>query len=187
VRDNDIEATKSEDILDGHRMRVGSKPKKIVRKTKTVTLNYLTDRNIEIIVKDTQNLNEYSATVTFDQAYLPKLLSWIQKRRFCVNEQASDDKILLRVDIFSFELKLRQAGGDLASMIQELRSVRAERESIMRDIKLFNFFFLNVFNETEFKNSKSQGALCKIPQNQIDKYVENPDQLFVTKEALAVY
>lgn len=94
---------------------------------------------------------------------------------------------MLRVDIFSFELKLKNSGAKLVAMLNELRSVRVERESILKDIKLFNYFFFNVFNDQEFKSSKMGGLLSKLPVSQIDKYVENPEQLFIVKEALAVY
>ena len=43
----------------------------------------------------------------------------------------------------------------MGAMLNELRNVRNERSEILRDIKLFNYFFFNVFNEQEFKNSKS--------------------------------
>ncbi len=52
------------------------------RTTKTVEVEYLCNETIEILVKDTQNLNEFSAVVAFDKAYLPKLVKWIGKRRF---------------------------------------------------------------------------------------------------------
>jgi len=35
-------------------------------------------------------------------------------------------------------------------MIEELAIVKQERSSIIKDIKLFNFFFFNVFNEQEY-------------------------------------
>jgi hypothetical protein len=50
--------------------------------TKTVEVEFLIDQTIEIFVKDTQNLNEYATTVAFEPTYLPKLISWIQKRRY---------------------------------------------------------------------------------------------------------
>jgi len=161
---------------------------RLQRVRKQVVVEYLSDENIEILVKDNQNLNEFAATVAFDKAYLSKLVHWISKRRFQVVEQAREDTILLRVDIFSFELKLKASGEELAAMLSELRNVRQERESIMKEIKLFDYFFLNVFNEQEFKGSKGQGGvLSKIPAAQIDKYVEDPEALFVVKQALAVY
>lgn len=47
-------------------------------------------------------------------------------------------------------------------MLGELRSVRTERESIMKDIKLFNYFLFNVFNEADFKGNKGAGILHKL-------------------------
>ena len=56
---------------------------KITQKvTKTVEVEYLIDQTIEIVVKDTQNLNEYATTVAFEPTYLPKLISWIHTRRY---------------------------------------------------------------------------------------------------------
>jgi hypothetical protein len=72
-------------------------------------------------------------------------------------------------------------------MLAELRHVRTERESIVKDLKLFNFFFFNVFSEHEFRSGKGNSILNKIPASQIDRYVESPESLFVVKTALAVY
>lgn len=166
---------------------LGNRSQKTQRVTKSVEVEYLSDETIEILVKDNQNLNEFSAHVAFEMDYLPKLIDWIGKRRYQVIEQAREDTILLRVDMFSFELKLKHSGEELAAMLKELRNVRAERETIMKDIKLFNYFFFNIFNEQEFKGNKNAGIFSKIPATQISKYVENPESLYVVKTALAVY
>lgn len=142
---------------------LGGQSQKVQRVTKTVEVEYLCDETIEILVKDNHNLNEFSALVPFEKIYLPKLIQWIGKRRFQVVEQAREDTILLRVDMFSFELKLKHSGAELAAMLKELRNVRAERSTIMKDIKLFNYFFFNVYNEHDFKGTKNAGIFSKIP------------------------
>lgn len=44
---------------------------------KTVQEEYLSDKNIEILVRDTENMNEYVAVVAFKERYLPKLVDWV--------------------------------------------------------------------------------------------------------------
>lgn len=107
------------------------------------------DRNLQIIVRDRETLREYEASVYLDPTFQPKLVDWIEKRRYHLQEQATEDKMLLKVDIFSFNLAL-QKNDSPQKMIAELSIVKAERTSIIKDIKLFNFFFFNVFNEQEY-------------------------------------
>ena len=76
--------------------------------TNKVTEEYLSSKNIEIIVQDQENLNEYAARVAIENQLLPKLIHWVEKGRFCVQEHANQDSIHLRVEIFSFDLTLRQ-------------------------------------------------------------------------------
>jgi len=63
-------------------------------------------------------------------------------------------------------------GGDPASMLKELRKVRKERETIMRDLKLFNYFFFNVHSERLTHQSSTH--MTKIPPSQLEKHIENP-------------
>ena len=52
-------------------------------------------------------MNEYVAVVAFQESYLPKLIDWVQKQRFKLIEHAMENHITLKIDIFTFELKLR--------------------------------------------------------------------------------
>ena len=44
---------------------------------KTIQEEYLRRENIEIVVRDTENMNEYVAVEAFNQEYLPKLDEWV--------------------------------------------------------------------------------------------------------------
>lgn len=96
------EATEKPQVVSSFEKSAVLGQQNVNRLTKTVDVEYLSEETIEVIVKDNQNLNEFSATVPFEKAYLPKLINWIAKRRFQVVEQAREDTILLRVDMFSF-------------------------------------------------------------------------------------
>ena len=98
-----------------------------------------------------------------------------------------EDHITLKVEMFMFALKLRNLSvEDTASgLLKELKRVRAERQKILKDVKLFNYFFFNVFSEGDFRG-KSSHLIPKVPASQIEKYVESPESLFVIKEAVAV-
>ena len=79
--------------------------KKLVRKQ--VQEQYICGENVEIIVRDSENMNEYTALVAFNDEYLPKLVEWIEKRRYHLIEHAMEDHVTLKVDIFTFVLKLK--------------------------------------------------------------------------------
>ena len=72
------------------------------------------------------------------------------------------------------------------SLLAELQNVKAERQSIIRDIKLFNYFIFNVYNESEFKGGRSTNYASRLPIHQLERIIESPESLFVVKEALAV-
>lgn len=132
-------------------------------------------------------MNVYSTKAAFAEKHLPKLIEWIQKGRYKLIEHAMEDHITLKVDIFTFVLKLRNLSEEetATGLLEELQKVRAERQKILKEVKLFNYYFFNVFNEGDFKG-RSSHLLPKVPAHQIEKYIESPESLFVVKEAIAV-
>ena len=156
--------------------------------TKVIEEDYMSSRNIEITIRDSENMNEYSAKVVFEPRYLPKLLQWAEKRRFTVSEHANEDSITLKVDIFTFDLKSKNTSKEEVSksLLGELQKVKTERQNIIRDIKLFNYFIFNVYNETEFKGRNSSNYTSRLPINQLERIIEQPEALFIVKEAYAV-
>ena len=142
---------------------------------KTVQEEYLSSKNIEISVRDTENMNEFVTRVAFSEQYLPKLVDWVQKNRFQLVEHAMEDHLTLKVDIFTFVLKLANVGEEETAkgLLQELKKVKAERQAILKDIRLFNYYFYNVFAESDFRG-RTANMLPKVPQAQIEKYIESP-------------
>lgn len=57
-------------------------PAKKTTVKKTIMVEHHSKKNIEILVRDTHNMNEYTTRVTMDGVYLQKLVQWITKRRF---------------------------------------------------------------------------------------------------------
>lgn len=156
--------------------------------TKVIEEDYVSSRNIELTVRDSENMNEYSAKVIFEQRYLPKLIQWAEKRRFTVSEHANEDSITLKVDIFTFDLKIKDSNKEQVSksLLAELQNVKKERQGIIRDIKLFNYFVFNVYNESEFKGRNSTNYASRLPLNQLERIIEQSESLFIVKEAYAV-
>jgi len=138
-------------------------------------------KNLEILVRDKDTLREYEGQVNLDPTYSEKLTEWIQKRRYNLIEQAKEDQMLLKVDIFSFPLTLKK-DDSAQKILEELSVVKKERSDIMRDIKLFNFFFYNVFNDADYSKRLRMNETF----TQLEKSIENPSSLFVIKSAKAV-
>ena len=93
-----------------NRRRDKKRRRKMVKKT--IQEEYISEKNIEIVVRDNENLNEYTAHVAFPETYLAKLIDWVQKKRYTLTEDALEDHVTLRVDIFTFALKLRKLSED---------------------------------------------------------------------------
>ena len=55
-------------------------------------------------VKDTDSLNIYEAVCEFNPKFLPKLAKWIKSRKYTCLEHVTDDKLTLKVKIFTFLL-----------------------------------------------------------------------------------
>lgn len=93
-----------------------------------------------------------------------------------------EDHITLKVDIFTFSLRLRDVTDEQTaqSLTIELKRVKEERSKILKDIKLFNYFFFNVYNESDFRG-RTSNLLPKVPIAQIEKYIDSPESLYVVK------
>ena len=84
------------------RKRDSKAQRKIIRRT--VQEEYVSCKNIEIVVRDTENMNEYVARVEFDEQYLAKLVEWVHKSKYSLVENAIENHLTLKVDIFTFSL-----------------------------------------------------------------------------------
>jgi hypothetical protein len=59
--------------------------------------------NLHIWVKDTETLNLYEAFVEFgDSKFIEKLNKWVKGRKYQCLEHVTDDKLTLKVKIFTF-------------------------------------------------------------------------------------
>lgn len=81
--------------------------------------------NLEITLHDTLTLNTYSAKVELKQQYIPLLLKWLSKRKFSVVEQALENTVSLRCEMFTFHLVQRLTSEK--DLLNILGSIRAER------------------------------------------------------------
>ena len=91
---------------------------------KTVQKEYVSSKNLEVVVRDNENLNEFTTRVVFPDEYVKKLVEWVQKRRYSLVEDALENQVTLRVDIFTFSLKLSKPASEEAAartLLTELR------------------------------------------------------------------
>ena len=61
-----------------------------------------------------------------------------------------------------------------------MRAVATERKEILKQLKLFQYFIFNVCPP----QSELNKWLTRVPPSQIQKYVDDPEQLFIRKDAL---
>jgi len=73
--------------------------------TRVIKVREKRPETIRIMAKNMVTLYEYEALVKFDLNCIPKLEKWVSKKRFRCEESVTDDKILLKIDIFSFNLR----------------------------------------------------------------------------------
>ncbi|CDW81340.1 UNKNOWN [Stylonychia lemnae] len=112
--------------------------------------------------------------------HLQKLSKWIKNGKYTCNEHVTDDKLTLKVKIFTFSLVAKQQD-ECQLLLNEIKLIKNERKMINKEVQLFQYFVLNIFNEKEYRNQ-----LFKIPPSQIQKYVEDPQHLFIEKQALGI-
>ena len=123
--------------------------------------------NLYIHAKNLENLNEYEAKVWFNPDYVMKLQKWINKRRYeC--EDVCKGKIKVVVDIFTFILE-KSKKTDTELIRSELGEVKKESDQLLKDLKLFNYYFLNHWNDKYRDTIKSKDFICQpcieAPQN----------------------
>ena len=169
-----------------------SRVQEVIEKQKiNVTEEVVLPENLHIWVKDTETLNLYEAYVQFgDGKFIEKLNKWVKGRKYQCLEHVTDDKLTLKVKIFTFQLhhqtnhpqKIWQQQGSTAHsfLLDEVKAVAQERKDIIKQMKLFQYFIFNVCPP----NSELSKWLSRVPPSQIQKYVEDPEHLFIKKEAL---
>lgn len=141
-------------------------------------------------MKDLETLNLYESFEVFpDAKKILKLNKWIKARKYSCLEHVTDDKLTLKVKLFPFLLYLntchpqKQWKSDSANsqyLLDEIKAVTQERRSIMKDLKLFEYFIFNVCPT----NQELSKWVARVAPSQIAKYVDNPENLYVKKQAL---
>jgi hypothetical protein len=108
---------------------------------------------VKIHVTNLDTLDEFEGNDLVNTDYLPKLQSWIQKKKYACNENyktgpstghEEDESILqLQVDIFNFGLRKIEKS-DMDKIKEEMEALKHERLMIDREMKLFNFHFFSL-------------------------------------------
>ena len=108
--------------------------------------------NVRIHVTNNDTLDEYEGQSLVNNDYMPKLQSWIQKKKFSCTEnyrtgahtghEDHESVLELQVDIFKFGLKKIEKS-DMDKIKEEMEALKHERLMIDREMKLFNFHFFS--------------------------------------------
>lgn len=123
--------------------------------------------NVKIHVTNLDSLDEYEGVSTVNNDYLPKLQSWVNKKKYSCTEKyseygqqvESDDLLQLQVDIFKFWLK-KIDKSDMEKIKEEMEALKQERIMIDREMKLFNFHFFSMTNKDSHMKTGPKLTFC---------------------------
>lgn len=93
--------------------------------------DFIQTANIDICVRNKDTLQQFSSFVYLDLEYLPKLLKWISKNKFTIEEMLQDCKLTIG-GVFSYSLP-RSTKSDTDIIREELKLLKQEKVSLMRD------------------------------------------------------
>eukprot|EP00347_Sterkiella_histriomuscorum_P008287 403345661 len=148
---------------------------------KLITETIFIDENIHISVKDLDTMNEFEKIFCFEPKNLQKLAKWVKSGKYTCQEHVTDDRLTLKIKIFTFELQAKLQD-DCQAILNEIKLLKNERKQINKDISLFQFYVMNLYNEKNYRLAIDRG----ISNTQLQKYVDNPEHLFIQKEALGI-
>jgi len=92
----------------------------------------------EVILFDNMNLTKYTNKISLDDKLVALLCKYLQKRQFTVEEHATAASVTLHAKMFSISLNVVKTSQD--DLLRYLKEVKAERDGIVRDTKLFEYF-----------------------------------------------
>ena len=141
--------------------------------------------NLHIIAKNTQNLDEYEAKVFFDPNYIPKLQKWVNQEKYEI-EQDHKTMLVLSIGVSTFYLK-KNNKTDLELIKSEINDLKKKGDEALKQIKLFQYYFLNFWKEKYRDLFKAKEYICgpciDSSQNLYNLtdgigYVEENDQMY---------
>jgi hypothetical protein len=84
---------------------------------------------------DSLTLTKYTSKIDFDNRLIALLCKYLQKRKFTVEEHATAASVTLHAKFFAINLCAIKTTQD--DLLRYLKEVKAERNDIVRDSKLF--------------------------------------------------
>ena len=102
--------------------------------------------NVKIRVKNTENLDEFQGTAYLNPQYLDKVQRWIRKNKFSCVGLNNDMEMELKVEIFKFHLA-KQPKSEIDTLKQDIASMRKDNNRLQGQLKLFRYYFLQVWRE----------------------------------------
>lgn len=87
--------------------------------------------NIELTVKNTDTLQQFTNQCYLDLDYVPKLEKWIYRKKYTCDEDLSDLQLQIGA-LFSFTLP-KSTKSDAEVVREELRALKREKTLLMRE------------------------------------------------------
>ena len=141
--------------------------------------------SVKIHVTNMDSLDEFEGVSMVNNDYLPKLQSWINKKKYSCSENYNaghmehESVLSLQVDIFKFNLT-RLEKSDMEKIKEEMEQLKHERLMLDREMKLFNFhFFSSMGKDNKFQNMNQQFGGFGVNQAQ-SHTIFSVDQLYHT-------
>ncbi len=107
---------------------------------------------------------------------MPKVLKWVSKQKFEIEELFNDCHLTI-ANVFDFKIPKSQRP-DTDIIREELCELKKEKQTIMRDQKLFEHYFFNFWKEKAREMLLEKAYL-------MDSIVESPVNLYNICEGVA--
>ena len=104
-----------------------------------------------------------------DLDYIPKLQKWIERKKYKCDEEMDDLELQIG-SLFTFTLP-KSSKSDAEVVREELRQLKQEKMSLMRDFKLFQHYFFNFWKESSRETLLDKDYL-------VESIVESPQNLY---------
>ncbi|CAI2377291.1 unnamed protein product [Moneuplotes crassus] len=127
------------------------------------------EENLHILAKNQDNLDEYEVKTDFNPEHFLKLQKWTNNGKYEI-EEVNKNMIKLTIEVCTFYLKKNNKTNN--QLIRgEITDLKKSSDTILRDIKLFNYYFLNHWKE-KYRIMMKEKEFIRSP------CIDNPQNLY---------
>jgi hypothetical protein len=102
--------------------------------------------NVSVRVKNTDTLDEFRGESFCNPLFFEKISQWIKKKKYETKAINNNSEMELKVEIFKFPLK-KVPKSDEEILKQEICSMRKDNQRLKGELKMFRYYFLNMWKE----------------------------------------